>query len=488
MPWNKDADQISRELSDRNIPHFKISGTDLFTTRQAQLLFAHLQVVYMDSNMMAWSKILTGTGIFNEDSEARRFVKNLRDNYLLPSDFLNYTRSSYMLEIYRCCQGEYVIFDTETTGLNVFEDDIVQIAAIKVNAGKITDRFNIILHTDKPIPAMLGGIVNPLLQEYERAEKVDRKTGLCAFMDFVGNCTLIGQNVEYDCNILDYNLRRDCGDFSFPTVHPLYFDTLRVARIMAPRLKSYKLKTLLEVFGLEGENSHLADDDIIATKSVLDHFLSIFAANMQQHIDCLQNNSAVAELFRRAYADIYHSTLSRLYQRSSEFPLLVDELEHLYGTFIQKGWIEANPKMQYIFSFLRNDVISLDKTPSLKEQLSAHLLDITTYREADLCDSTCITEKVFVSTVHKAKGLEFENVIIFEATDGVYPFFDKKTPEEIRESARLFYVAMTRAKKRLHITYAESVSGISKWGNPYSIDKGPTPFLRHIKKFFRLNV
>ena len=98
--------------------------------------------------------------------------------------------------------------------MNVFEDDIVQIAAIKVNAGKITDRFNIILHTEKPIPAMLGGIVNPLLQEYERAEKVDRKTGLCAFMDFVGDCTLIGQNVEYDCNILDYNLRRDCGDFS----------------------------------------------------------------------------------------------------------------------------------------------------------------------------------------------------------------------------------------------------------------------------------
>lgn len=99
VPWNKDADQISSVLSDRNIPHFKISGTDLFTTRQAQLLFAHLQVVYMDSNMMAWSKILTGTDIFNEDAEARRFVKHLRDNYLLPSDFLNYTRSSYMLEL-----------------------------------------------------------------------------------------------------------------------------------------------------------------------------------------------------------------------------------------------------------------------------------------------------------------------------------------------------------------------------------------------------
>lgn len=112
---------------------------------------------------------------------------------------------------------------------------------------------------------------------------------------------------------------------------------------------------------------------------------------------------------------------------------------------------------------------------------------ITKDLETGLYKNSCITEKVFVSTVHKAKGLKFENVIIFEATDGVYPFFDKKTPEEIRESARLFYVAMTRAKKRLHITYAESVSGISRWGNPYSIDKEPTPFLRHIKKYFRFD-
>lgn len=48
--------------------------------------------------------------------------------------------------------------------------------------------------------------------------------------------------------------------------------------------------------------------------------------------------------------------------------------------------------------------------------------------------------------------MEFENVIIFESTSGVYPFFDKKTPEEVRESVRFFYVAMTKAKKRLHIT------------------------------------
>lgn len=484
VPWNKDADMVSRELSDRNIPHFKISGTDLFTTVQAQMLFSHMQVVYMETNMIAWSKILSGIGICNNDSKARRFVKHLRDNYLLPSDFLDYTCSSYMLELYKCCQGEYVIFDTETTGLNVFEDDIVQIAAIKVNSGKIIDRFNIIMHTNKPISVVIGGVENPLVQEYARAEKIDRKTGLCAFLDFVGDSPLIGHNIEYDYNILDYNLRRDCGDFFFPVRHPLYFDTLKVSRIMEPRFRSYKLKFLLEAFGLEGKNSHLADDDVIATKSVLDHFLVVFAANMSRHIDCLHENSSEAKLFHKAYADIYHYTLSLLYRKSFESPLLVDELEHLYFIFIRNKWIEAEPKMRYIFSFLRNDVISMEKAPSLKDQLAAYLIDISTYREVDLCDSSCITENVFVSTVHKAKGLEFENVIIFEANDGVYPFFGDKSPERIKESARVFYVAMSRAKKRLLITYAKSVSGISQWGKPYTIDKDPTPFLHHIGKYF----
>ncbi|WP_300770887.1 hypothetical protein [uncultured Bacteroides sp.] len=58
-------------------------------------------------------------------------MKHLRDNYLPPSDFLNYTRSSYMLELYRCCQGEYVIFDTETTGLNVGNTEKLKSNSIK---------------------------------------------------------------------------------------------------------------------------------------------------------------------------------------------------------------------------------------------------------------------------------------------------------------------------------------------------------------------
>ena len=48
---------------------------------------------------------------------------------------------------------------------------------------------------------------------------------------------------------------------------------------------------------------------------------------------------------------------------------------------------------------------------------------------------------------------------IFEATDGIYPFLDKKTPEEIRESARLFYVAMTRQQLQRLLDSAYDVRG-----------------------------
>ncbi len=58
-------------------------------------------------------------------------------------------------------------------------------------------------------------------------------------------------------------------------------------------------------------------------------------------------------------------------------------------------------------------------------------------------------------TVHLAKGLEFTNVVISGAEDGLFPhsrtFLE---PKELEEERRLMYVAITRAKKRLYITRA----------------------------------
>jgi DNA helicase II / ATP-dependent DNA helicase PcrA len=64
-------------------------------------------------------------------------------------------------------------------------------------------------------------------------------------------------------------------------------------------------------------------------------------------------------------------------------------------------------------------------------------------------------ERVSLLTIHLAKGLEFERVIIAGAEEGLFPHSRALTEaKDMEEERRLMYVAMTRAKKELHITRA----------------------------------
>ena len=68
-------------------------------------------------------------------------------------------------------------------------------------------------------------------------------------------------------------------------------------------------------------------------------------------------------------------------------------------------------------------------------------------------------EGVNLMTMHAAKGLEFDTVFVIEANEGSCPYKKATTDEEIEEERRLFYVAMTRAKKKLFITYVKEKNG-----------------------------
>jgi hypothetical protein len=71
--------------------------------------------------------------------------------------------------------------------------------------------------------------------------------------------------------------------------------------------------------------------------------------------------------------------------------------------------------------------------------------------------------------MHGCKGLEFEKVYIPEAVEGIIPYKKAIRQSDIEEERRLFYVAITRAKKELMITYPKSL---------YGKDKEVSPFLR----------
>ena len=62
-------------------------------------------------------------------------------------------------------------------------------------------------------------------------------------------------------------------------------------------------------------------------------------------------------------------------------------------------------------------------------------------------------------TMHAAKGLEFSTVYLPDVNEGKLPSRQAVTPEETEEERRMFYVAMTRAKKELHILYCNQGNG-----------------------------
>jgi DNA helicase-2/ATP-dependent DNA helicase PcrA len=143
---------------------------------------------------------------------------------------------------------------------------------------------------------------------------------------------------------------------------------------------------------------------------------------------------------------------------------------------IQEDFMREHSRMSYVFKFLHAHISNMNKGYHLLTQLQNHLLELTSFSEADLCDSSIIDEKVYVMTAYKAKGLEFETVIVFNAITGTYPFFMHKDFEQIQEDKRLFYVAMSRAKKRLFISYCERSGRYSK---------RITPFIDNIRGYFK---
>lgn len=476
---NVDADKISKSLGET--PHFKISGTDLFSLKQTKLLLSHLNVVNFEINFLAWARIIAALKLMPSYAEARQFVSSLKNIGINPSDFLLYNNSSYLLEFLKYYRSNpVVIFDTETTGLDVFSNDIVQIAATKYVNGEAVDKLNILLHTDQAIPPMLGKIVNPLVEEYNSKPHLNRTIGLKQFVDFAKGCVLIGHNVQYDYNILIQNCKRDLQQIDILKEFPIVFDTLKLARLVCPSFRSYKLKDLLVALNLEGENSHLADEDIVATYSVAEYCYEKAKSLKSSIEETLTFNSAFANLFRQYYGALYNDAKSNQYVRIYESePALVLELRKAYKYFIEIGFIKPFKKFDYICAFLNSDIIDNASEPSLYEQLGNHIMELNTFKEADVCDSSIISEKIFVATVHKAKGLEFENVIVYGCIDDIYPFFSSKNePYACKEDARKLYVAISRAKKRLClITFNTRIVYSKKWGKYYRFNAVLSPFL-----------
>ena len=486
---NSDADRISEAMTEAGLTHFKVSGRDLFDTPDVKLLLAHLSVLSNEHNSIAWTRIMKGVHAFPSHALARRFNWKLKQLALSPSDFLLYPESCYTAEFLRAYnEEEIVVFDTETTGLNVFQDDIIEIAAIRIKGGEVVgEPLDLYIETDKPILPMLGDKENPMYAIYHEkmstGELLSPSDALRRFLAYVGTSPILGHNANYDYNILDNNLQRYCNDTM--QAHDIRcFDSLKLIRLLAPSLHSYKLESLLETFQLAGVNSHQAIDDVKATVSLVRLCAEKAREKQAQQAAFIRHPKVkpFTNVLHSNYGERYREAVNRLYKLSTDHePALVSELSAAYNAFHSDGLINDIPRLDYILRYLRIDMLTDETvTNALAPQLSQYIMDINTLKEADFCNSKSILERIYVTTVHKAKGLEFDNVIIFDAADGRYPNAYNKTKQQDEEDARKFYVAMSRAKRRLFIAYALQM--VDRHGRVFNREL--TPLMDSIQKYF----
>lgn len=469
---NKDADAISEKLDEHNIRHIKITNKDMFKAIPFKTLYSHFSVVAMDTRFSEWTRLLYQVKAIDKIRDSQRVVREMRKIGLTPVDLLTYEHSSYFMQFCGSfARKEIVIFDTETTGLDIFNDDIIQIAAMKVRNGHLVykSELDIIIRTDKEIPKTLkNGLNNPMIEEYRRRSAgqkdnpwemfMEPEEAFEYFLNYVGDDEVLGHNINYDIHILENNIKRRTNINI--RKKPVYWDTLKMSRMLDPNLRKHNLESLIEIYDLDGKNSHNAMDDIKATRSLMNYCHSKMLPLMRAQLSFLgkEETKKMRTRLMQNYYPLYKHTLDKLYSDEvSEENTFDSEFQFAYHYLTEHKYIKPIERFDYMRALFNKVVIDHKKDVYFYQQLVNHIYEFRTFNEADLYQNGIINERIHIMTIHKAKGLEFDNVIVYNVSFGVFPNrrFRNNNPEE---DARVLYVAMSRARKRLFLTYNYNIS------------------------------
>lgn len=165
-------------------------------------------------------------------------------------------------------EASYVVFDIETTGLKAATDEITEIGAVKIENGRITDRFSQLINPGRPIPPRiteLTGITDEMVAGMPSIEEV-----LPKFLDFCTDCVVVAHNAGFDTGFIRQKSAR-CGlKFNNKIV-----DTLRLSRELFPENAKHTLDAVAKRLDVSLENHHRAVDDAEATAEIFLKFMQI---------------------------------------------------------------------------------------------------------------------------------------------------------------------------------------------------------------------
>ena len=164
----------------------------------------------------------------------------------------------------------YVVFDLETTGLDLMTNGITEIGAVKIIDGKIKEQFTTLVKPDYKITAenvAITGITEEMVKDAPKIGSV-----IPDFMKFIDGAVLVAHNAEFDLKFI----KRFAGGEEYEIKNKV-LDSLEIARSTLPQLRRHDLHTIADHFGIVFHH-HRALSDAYATAEAFIELMKIKAA------------------------------------------------------------------------------------------------------------------------------------------------------------------------------------------------------------------
>ena len=210
---------------------------------------------------------ITDHGVAQSFPDAWHSAKKIKPLYGVEAYFVNDVDDRVVVHgaVDQPFAEEIVCFDIETTGLDKKREVIIEIGAVVLKNGEITDTFNTFVSPGRlldPTIIRLTGITDEMLVGAPGQEEALR-----VFLEFAGDRPLAAHNAEFDMGFI----ANGCRKYGIP-FHNASVDSLILAQNLLPELTKYKLDIVAEHLQLPAFNHHRASDDAATVAYMLPHF------------------------------------------------------------------------------------------------------------------------------------------------------------------------------------------------------------------------
>ena len=155
----------------------------------------------------------------------------------------------------------FVVFDLETTGFSPSKNQIIEIGAVKVENGSITERFSTFVNPKVPIPfeiEQLTSINDDMVLDAPTIDEI-----LPKFMEFCQDAVMVAHNADFDMSFIKHN----CSALGLECEKTV-LDTVALSRVLLPALNRFKLDTVAKALNVSLAHHHRAVDDAACTAEI----------------------------------------------------------------------------------------------------------------------------------------------------------------------------------------------------------------------------